>query len=301
MKFSVFQISRKGGRANNQDRMGYCYSREAALFAVADGMGGHPEGQVAAQIALQAVSALFQQRAVGGFGDIQVFLKDALTQAHREILAYTVAKNMPDGPRTTLVMALILGDTVAWIHCGDSRLYFSRDDLMVERTIDHSYAEQPELMRNNVDRFVNRNVLFTCIGSQVEPIYSLSDPIKLKEGDRFLLCTDGLWSTLADDEIVYEMTRQSVSQSAPELTEKALRRGGPTCDNVTVIAVAWEESIDAGAKMTAIMTDSLGDEVYASTISDFSGDDYGPLTADSIQTSVASIKNAIQKSASDRH
>jgi hypothetical protein len=63
MKFSVFQISRRGGREKNEDRMGYCYTRESGLFVLADGMGGHPEGEVAAQIALQTVSAMFQRQA----------------------------------------------------------------------------------------------------------------------------------------------------------------------------------------------------------------------------------------------
>ena len=63
MKFSVFQISRRGGREKNEDRMGYCYTRESGLFVLADGMGGHPEGEVAAQIALQTISALFQRQA----------------------------------------------------------------------------------------------------------------------------------------------------------------------------------------------------------------------------------------------
>ena len=63
MKFSVFQISRKGGREKNEDRMGYCYTRESGLFVLADGMGGHPEGEVAAQLALQTISALYQKEA----------------------------------------------------------------------------------------------------------------------------------------------------------------------------------------------------------------------------------------------
>ena len=63
MKFSVFQLSRLGGREKNEDRMGYCYTRDAGLFVLADGMGGHPEGEVAAQIALQSMSATFQREA----------------------------------------------------------------------------------------------------------------------------------------------------------------------------------------------------------------------------------------------
>ena len=61
MRFSVFQVSRRGGRSINEDRMGYCYTRESAVFVLADGLGGHPEGEVAAQLALQGVVSLFQQ------------------------------------------------------------------------------------------------------------------------------------------------------------------------------------------------------------------------------------------------
>ena len=61
MRFSVYQVSRKGGREKNEDRMGYCYTRDAGLFALADGMGGHPEGEVASQLALQTLAALFQR------------------------------------------------------------------------------------------------------------------------------------------------------------------------------------------------------------------------------------------------
>jgi hypothetical protein len=63
MRFSVYQISRKGGREKNEDRMGYCYTRDSGLFALADGMGGHPEGEVASQLALQTMAAMFQRDA----------------------------------------------------------------------------------------------------------------------------------------------------------------------------------------------------------------------------------------------
>ncbi|MBC7470688.1 MAG: protein phosphatase 2C domain-containing protein, partial [Ramlibacter sp.] len=79
MKFSVFQISRKGGREKNEDRMGYCYTRESGLFVLADGMGGHPEGEVAAQLALQTISALYQKEARPIVGDVTDFLATSLT------------------------------------------------------------------------------------------------------------------------------------------------------------------------------------------------------------------------------
>ena len=75
MKFSVFQISCRGGREKNEDRMGYCYTRESGLFVLADGMGGHPEGEVAAQIAMQTVAALYQRQARPVLEDVQEFLR----------------------------------------------------------------------------------------------------------------------------------------------------------------------------------------------------------------------------------
>jgi serine/threonine protein phosphatase PrpC len=78
LEIPVFQISRRGGREKNEDRMGYCYTRESGLFVLADGMGGHPEGEVAAQIALQTVSALFQRQAKPQIQDVQEFLSGAL-------------------------------------------------------------------------------------------------------------------------------------------------------------------------------------------------------------------------------
>jgi hypothetical protein len=98
MKFSVFQVSRKGGREKNEDRMGYCYTRESGLFVLADGMGGHPEGEVAAQLALQTISALYQKEARPVIEDTTEFLSTALMAAHHQIIRYASEKGMLDTP-----------------------------------------------------------------------------------------------------------------------------------------------------------------------------------------------------------
>ena len=82
MKFSVYQISRQGGRERNEDRMGYAYTREAGLFVLADGMGGHPEGAMAAQLGLQTVSAYFQKAATPTVREVPEFLSSSLMAAH---------------------------------------------------------------------------------------------------------------------------------------------------------------------------------------------------------------------------
>jgi serine/threonine protein phosphatase PrpC len=106
MKFSVFQISRKGGREKNEDRMGYCYTSGSGLFLLADGMGGHPQGEVAAQIALQSISALYQKEAKPELPDVREFFEAAIIGAHRQILRYAADNGLSDTPRTTLVVAV---------------------------------------------------------------------------------------------------------------------------------------------------------------------------------------------------
>ena len=107
MKFSVYQVSRRGGREKNEDRMGYCYTREAGLFALADGMGGHPDGEVAAHLALQNVAALFQRDAQPVLKEPARFLETAVLLAHQQLLAYATERNMNDTPHTTIVVGVM--------------------------------------------------------------------------------------------------------------------------------------------------------------------------------------------------
>ena len=225
MKFSVFQLSRIGGRELNEDRMGYCYTRESGLFVLADGMGGHPEGEVAAQLALETISALYQQAAKPVVRDPALFLSSALLTAHHQILRYAARKGMLDTPRTTLVAAILQGTSATWVHCGDSRLYVVRDGEQLLRTRDHSFLEQEHAGRVKAEP-INRNILFTCLGSPTKPIFDIAGPFPLLQGDKLLLCSDGLWGSLSDAEIVGPLASKSVSEAVPELVENALHAGG---------------------------------------------------------------------------
>ena len=144
MRFTVYQVSRRGGREKNEDRMGYCYTRDAGLFALADGMGGHPEGEVASQLALQTMAALFQRDAKPTLDDPLRFLHDAIIAGHHQLLRYATEKALMDTPRTTIVACVLQGDAAYWAHCGDSRLYLVRDGKLIARTRDHSYSELQE-------------------------------------------------------------------------------------------------------------------------------------------------------------
>jgi len=302
MKFSVFQVSRKGGREKNEDRMGYCYTRKAVLFVLADGMGGHPDGEVAAQLALQTVSALFQREAQPALPDVKLFLGNSLLVAHHQILRYASERGMLDTPRTTLVVGVLQGGCLTWVHCGDSRLYVVRNRSLLMRTRDHSYIEHqpPEGMR--ADR-MNRNILFTCLGSPTRPVFDVSETLTLQQGDKVLLCSDGLWGTLEDDEIVEQLSLNPVGDAVPDLVERALRKAGDRSDNVTVIAMEWEAP-NTFESTQGISTDSISDGVFASTIQagmpELPHEAIDDLDDDAIERSIAEINEAIRRTAARR-
>ena len=301
MRFSVYQVSRKGGREKNEDRMGYCYTRDSGLFALADGMGGHPEGEVASQLALQTIAALFQRDSKPTLADPTRFLHEAIIAGHHQLLRYATQKALIDTPRTTIVACVLQGNAAYWAHCGDSRLYMLRGDKLVARTRDHSYSELQQTMSQVIpmgERF-NRNVLFTCLGSPGKPVVDTVGPLMLQSGDRILLCSDGLWSSVDDNTIAEMLSQRIISDAVPELVEQALRNGGPKSDNVSVLAVEWE-SVEDSDSATGISTQSLGEEVFASTIqaSVGSGQEVpDELDEAEIDRSIREINEAIRRSA----
>jgi PPM family protein phosphatase len=298
MRFSVYQVSRKGGREKNEDRMGYCYTRNSGLFALADGMGGHPEGEVASQLALQTLAAMFQRDAKPTLADPMRFLNDAILAGHHQLIRYATDKALLDTPRTTIVACVLQNHSAYWAHCGDSRLYLLREDKLVARTRDHSYTELQGALVQGLplaQRF-NRNVLFTCLGSPGRPVIDTAGPMPLQPGDRLLLCSDGLWGAVSDDAIVEQLASRPISDAVPELVEQALRNAGAHSDNVTVLAVEWE-GVESGEQ--AVSTGVLRDEVFASTIQASLAP--GEMPADEldeaeIERSIREINEAIRRS-----
>ncbi|MDO9165516.1 MAG: serine/threonine-protein phosphatase [Rhodoferax sp.] len=303
MKFSVFQVSRKGGREKNEDRMGYCYTRGSGIFLLTDGMGGHPQGEVAAQLALQAISAMFQKEAKPQLPDVAAFLASAVMAAHRQILRYAIEKGMLDTPRTTLVVAVVQAGAVTWLHCGDSRLYLVRQGELLARTRDHSFLEQrqgsPAAMK--MPERINRNILFTCLGSPTKPVFDITGPVALQQGDKLLLCSDGLWGSLSDVDIAYHLGHKPVSEAVPDLVEKALRKAGDSSDNVTCIALEWETPDGFESTRGSISTDTISEGVFASTVqAGWLDSELEDLDDDAIERSIAEINEAIRRSAAKK-
>ncbi len=304
MKFSVFQVSRKGGRQLNEDRMGYSYTRASGILLLADGMGGHPEGEVAAQLALQAISALYQKQANPKIDDVPAFLTAGVMAAHRQIIKYAVEKGMLDTPRTTVVAALVQDGSASWVHCGDSRLYLVRDGKLVTRTRDHSYMEQPPANQSasRAAERLNRNILFTCLGSPTKPVFDIAGPVALQQGDKILLCSDGLWGSLDDDDIVRQLSVKAVGAAVPDLVESALQKAGATSDNVTVIALEWESPDEFETTKGAVTSSDVSDSGFSSTVqvAQAAPAEDDDLDDAAIERSIAEINEAIRRSAAKR-
>jgi len=249
MKFSIYQDTDIGGRPVNQDRMGYAFTRECLLMLVADGMGGHLRGEIAAQVAMQSIAATFQREARPALADPARFLERALRRAHDEILACPAIHGLPEAPRTTVVACIVQGENAWWAHAGDSRACWIRDGAMLARTRDHSRVEtllamgllQPDEAAVHPDR----NKLYNCLGSPAEPQIELAQAEGLREGDLLLLCSDGVWGAVTEAELLRVLSLGPVQQAVPELVRRSVATGGRFADNATALEMRWEGGVDA--------------------------------------------------------
>ena len=298
MKFAVYQVSRKGGRPINEDRLGYTYTREAVLLVLADGMGGHPEGEKAAEIAVQAFIHAFRAQAQPTLSDPQAFLEATVLAASQSIVDYARSQQMEDNPRTTLVAAVLQEGNVTALHSGDSRLYWARQGRLVQRTRDHTYHDKPELFRHLTTE-VNRSVLFTCLGSDNPPLYDVLGPLPLHQGDRLLLCSDGLWSVMQDDDVAAGLHGIPLQDAVSQLADEALRKGGRHGDNVSLLGLEWETE-DNFESTQVILPQALLGEAFVSTpndSADATADDLAEFDDDAIERSIAEINEAIRRTA----
>ncbi len=302
MRFSIYQESKKGGRKSNQDRMGYCFTREALLMIVADGMGGHLQGDMAAQIAVQTVGALFQQQATPMLKSPQRFLEASLLDAHQQILHYRTANKLSESPRTTVVACLIQNGAAHWAHVGDSRLYWIRAGEIIAQTRDHSKIQSMILQGlaspADIDSHPDRNKLFNCLGSPDLPTVELSRKMTLQPGDSLFLCTDGLWSAVADQAIASTFADNTVMRAIPDLIYLALMEAGDSADNVTGMAMSWE-----GADLSedeAISTISMPPGAITTTINHLRPSQlevqHSPMTDSEIERAIDEIRASIRKS-----
>ncbi len=302
MKFTIYQESRVGQRRNNQDRIAHCYSRDALFMVVADGMGGHLHGEVAAQIAVQYMTEVFQREAMPRLADPFMFLANGLSKAHQAVQDYGIAKHLPEAesPRTTCVACVVQDSIAYWAHAGDSRLYVVRDGRVLAKTRDHSTVQAMiDDGRITPEQAVNhplRNRVYSCLGGQQEPQIDFSRKTTLRAGDVIALCSDGVWSPLTDQLIAMSLDGADVLLAVPPLLAEAERAGGPNCDNLSLIAMHWGENYGEEAP-TTVETQAMSFDSHSTQMPDF--DQRRPelpeLTDEDIERAIDEIREAIRR------
>jgi PPM family protein phosphatase len=231
-------------RDNNEDSLLYWepdsdadFYRKGRLAIVADGMGGYEGGQEASRLAVDTVRHIYDR---DFNGDPQNTLLSAFQAAHDSIQRFAVEHPEFHGMGTTCTALSIIDHQLWFAHVGDSRLYLVRPDSISRLTRDHSYVgrlvETGIVRSEDAESHPQRHILTAALGSgrEITP-HVPEQPIPLLEGDALILCTDGLWSVVTEQELAEATRSNSATDACLKLVRTALERGGP--DNVTIIVL----------------------------------------------------------------
>lgn len=220
-------------RATNQDACAtFRGAGGATLLVTADGMGGHRGGEVASRLAVEAVGSAFEGASEPSGG----LLRATLEAANARILQVSLERSEVAGMGSTGVALLLADDGRGWIaNVGDSRVYRLRDERLEPLTRDHSLVaelvEAGAIRPDEARVHPRRNELRRALGVGREVEIDL-DGIRVHAGDRYLVCSDGLWGCVPDDEIASVLGGLAPEEAVRALIERANAAGGP--DNITV-------------------------------------------------------------------
>lgn len=303
MKFTIYQESRPGKRANNEDRLAHCYSRDALMMVVADGMGGHYYGEIAAQIAVQTLVESFQRSATPTIRDPFLFLQTAMMNAHRAIIDFTENHKLNDSPRTTCVACIVQNNVGYWAHAGDSRLYLMRGGKVLSHTRDHSrmqlLLDQGIINEAQAAVHPERNKVYSCFGGPLTPEIEFSRKTPLEAGDVIFLCTDGVWGPLPGDMIAVALKSDNLMKAVPMLLGQAEIRGGPNADNLSAVVVRWQDTyMEAGSTgSSAVSTQTMSRDTVTTRLDAFgrNANYRTELSEDEIERAIEEIRSTIHK------
>ncbi len=223
-------------RDHNEDSFSLLMLEDKSLFVVADGMGGHDSGEVASRTAADTVSRVVQQEHKRS-DDLLPLVERAIREANKEVRQQGLQKGSDMG--TTLSVALVSGSTAYIANVGDSRVYWMENGSMSQVTTDHSLVaklvEAGKLTKEEARVHPRANLLYRTIGMDAS-VKVDTFRVDLKKGGTLLLCTDGLWGELSDEEIRRICTAGEASDAiCASLLKKANAMGGK--DNITAVVV----------------------------------------------------------------
>lgn len=227
------------GKVRSRNEDSYLTRPEAGLWAVADGMGGHDDGDVASRTVVEALRSI---NAAQSPSELLTLCENRLFDANAQLQAISRDRGITTG--TTVVVLLVSDGYFASLWCGDSRLYMVRHGKIAQISRDHT--EVQDLLSNGViseeeaRNWGGRNVITRAIGVFEVPELELSSN-PLNADDTFIICTDGLTQHVDDAEILHCVSNGTPQQACDRLIALTLERGA--LDNVTVVVVRYSPGV----------------------------------------------------------
>jgi len=240
MVLDSFSYTSKGGRAYNQDSVGAFDTPSGAVYVVADGLGGHLHGEMASQCAVDAFIGTEDIPADGQ----KDWLEEQISRINQEIISL---QEQHGNMRTTIVALSVKEDRAAWAHVGDSRLYYLHDKKIEAVTEDHSVAYKKflagEITREQIASDVDQSCLLRALGNPTRSKSVCFEPEHpIAPDDGFLLCSDGFWEYVLDEEILVDYLKADCARTWAELLLlRVMGRIDADNDNLSVVTVLVKE------------------------------------------------------------
>ena len=208
---------------------------DIGLWAVADGMGGHAVGDVAANKIIDALSCVDNKKFLS---DIIDTVDDALIDVNQDILNYAMAELDGASMGSTVVSLIVRGRLGVCLWVGDSRLYRLRSKTITQLSRDHSQVEEMLQMGSitpeEAETHPQKNVITRAVGGEDE-LYVDINVFNVQLGDTYMLCSDGLSNSVAEEDIIYSLGLKDTASAAKDLMNKSLSNAPQ--DNVTLVVI----------------------------------------------------------------
>ena len=238
MVYNVCEYSNQGGREYNEDSVGHQVIGTNGIFVVADGLGGHQFGELASACVIETLVGDFD----GDFNNNPTkWLEEQIKLSNQRILEHQREKSAI--LKSTVVALAIDNGKAVWANVGDSRLYFIRDRELISITNDHSVAYKKykagEISREQIKTDEDQSCLLRTLGGEDRNQPEIYDHnVKVKVDDAFMLCSDGVWEYISDEEVLIDYLKsQNAQEWAENLLLRLMDRINGNNDNLTIMTV----------------------------------------------------------------
>lgn len=237
MEYRSFSFTSEGGREENQDAAAAREKASAAIYIVADGLGGHQDGKLASECVTQT---LVQAWEAAPPENQETWLKEQFAKVQEQLLEFQEKKNST--MKSTAAVLTLRDSTAVWANTGDSRVYHLRGSRIEHVTEDHSVAYKKykagEISRAQINTDDDQSCLLKALGNKDKWQPDIGG-CEVEAGDGFLLCSDGVWEYVYDEEIIIDWLKaETPDEWAELLLMRMLDRIKPGNDNLTIMTVA---------------------------------------------------------------